>query len=341
MDPLTQGLLGAAAAGACLHRRLPRSGWAIGLVAAMTPDLDVFFPASGSTIAAIANHRHFTHSLLFIPIGALIAAGPFLILPVYRGLRRWVIAAALIGYATHAPLDACTSYGTLLWWPLSDRRVSWDLIAIIDPVFTLALLAGLLDGWWRRSVTPIRVGLAAAVLYLGLGGVQHHRALEGQRMLAASRGQTIQRGRAMPTLGNVLVWRSVYESGGQLYADAVRTPLLGRTQVRPGDSLPRFTGPTLALEEQAAADLAVFLWFADGYVGVLDDDPLTIGDLRYSLTAEGFAPMWGVRVTAEGVRWARFSGPRRDPLRRLWRDVTGSLGEAEATGWIGLYDTRR
>ena len=40
-----------------------------------------------------------------------------------------------MGAITHGLIDACTSYGTLLYWPISHHRESWDIISIIDPIF--------------------------------------------------------------------------------------------------------------------------------------------------------------------------------------------------------------
>ena len=50
-----------------------------------------------------------------------------------RGLsfrQSWLYCTA--GYATHAVLDACTTYGTMLLWPFSDARFAWNTISIID-----------------------------------------------------------------------------------------------------------------------------------------------------------------------------------------------------------------
>ena len=40
-----------------------------------------------------------------------------------------------LGILTHGFLDACTSYGTSLFWPFSSTRVSWNVISIVDPFF--------------------------------------------------------------------------------------------------------------------------------------------------------------------------------------------------------------
>lgn len=42
-----------------------------------------------------------------------------------------------LGYASHAPLDVLTSYGTLWWWPFSRARLESDRTSIVDPLFTI------------------------------------------------------------------------------------------------------------------------------------------------------------------------------------------------------------
>ncbi|WP_019218287.1 metal-dependent hydrolase [Legionella tunisiensis] len=72
--------------------------------------------------------------------------------------------AALIGYATHGLLDACTNYGTVLFWPFSERRVYWDLISIIDPFFTVPLVLGV--AW--TVIHDTRVGVILGLTLAGL-----------------------------------------------------------------------------------------------------------------------------------------------------------------------------
>ncbi len=79
MDPLTHAVLGAGIAHALFHRRLGRSAWAVGAVAGVLPDIDGFFPVSDDPLAYLEYHRHCTHALLFVPVGGLVAALPWLL----------------------------------------------------------------------------------------------------------------------------------------------------------------------------------------------------------------------------------------------------------------------
>jgi len=111
LDLLTQGLLGGVVALSVANKKESRSAAVTGFAAALVADADVLIGASGDPLLNLEFHRHFTHSLIFIPVGALIAA--LLLWPLLRkrlGFRR-IYGYALLGYATSGLLDACTSYG--------------------------------------------------------------------------------------------------------------------------------------------------------------------------------------------------------------------------------------
>lgn len=334
MDPLTQGLLGAAAAQAVFAKKLPRSAALIGFGTGLLPDADVFIHFPADPVATLVMHRHFTHALTFIPVGGLVGFALLAWLPMFRG-RRWaVLGAAMVAYATHALLDACTSYGTLLFWPFSETRISFDFISIIDPIFTLALLVGVVWAWIAKRARPAAIGLALAVTYMGFGAWQHHRAIDAQHRLAAERGHVIDRSRAMPSLFNLVVWRSVYEHDGQLYVDAVRVAPLGPTAVREGGWVEHYP-----VEDHSTGDPFVdrsmrdYAWFADDYTAVLPGDPTWIADMRYAFITDSVSSIWGLRIRPRDfVEPVAMTGPldgppREEALSRLWHDVFHGFAE--------------
>src|SRR5690606_34126612 len=142
---LTHVLLGASAGYAAFGRRLGRTAATAAGLAAFAPDADVFIRSAADPLLAVEHHRGFTHALAFAPAGAALVAGLWLLRPAWRERGRWTALwlCCLVGYATHPLLDAATSYGTRLLWPFSLHRAGWDLISVIDPVFTVVLLAGL------------------------------------------------------------------------------------------------------------------------------------------------------------------------------------------------------
>lgn len=331
MDPLTQGLLGAAAAQALFDKQLGRKAALVGAVAGILPDADVFITSASDPLLAIEYHRGFTHALAFIPIGGTIAGLPWL--ATKKNRRQWkpVMGAALAAYATHGLLDACTTYGTQLLWPFSSTRVAWDSISIVDPVFTLALLVGVVASVWLRRRAPAVAALVFCLAYIGFGSAQHRRALDVQTRVAAARSQEPLRQAAFPTIGNLVVWRSLYQAGDSLYADRVRVPFFGRAEYKPGAAVAEVDiqdlGPKLQNHPRIREDFSRFRWFSDGWVARAPDDPEVIGDARYSLRTDAFDPIWGIRFdpgAAVPTDWVDRTRDREMRLADLWSEITGT-----------------
>lgn len=329
MDTLTHGLLGAAAAQAIFAKKLPRSAGLIGLVAGMAPDLDLFMGSASDPVASILYHRQFTHSLIFIPLGALLVSLLFIWRRSYKGARLAAYGAALVGYGLHGPLDASTSYGTLLLWPFSYTRIAWDIIAIVDPIFTLTVLAGVLWAVLRQHARPAQVAVCLALIYLGFGTWQWHRAQGIQRQLAAARGQTIEHSRVMPLPGSLVAWRAVYTSAGRIYVDGVRVPWWRSSLVNPGGSAPLATFdsvPRPVAERNGTRRIfEVFAWFADGLISPIAEVPSTIGDMRYAAEANSLMPLWGMQFdeqrTEGPVRWRPPNSSRMRIVTSIWKTL--------------------
>lgn len=298
MDILTQGLAGAVIASGIAKPQQVRVAAAIGFFAGLLADADVLIRSSDDALLFLDFHRHFTHALLFIPIGGLIAA--LIAWPFAR--RRLAFPAiylfALLGYFPSGLIDACTSYGTSLLWPFSDARVAWNVISIVDPIFTLILIAGLSLTLKKRSALPVRSAVVLALLYLLFGMAQRDRAETAARTLAASRGHEVGRIVVHPSLGNVLLWRSIYSSEGHYHVDGVRVGLLAPPIVYGGGSLPHLSVgnfPEAKAGSVLARDIERFTHFSDGFVARHPERPDVLGDVRYALLPNSTLPLWGIR----------------------------------------------
>ncbi len=178
MDSLTQITLGAAVGEATMGRKVGYKAPLWGAVFGTLPDLDVLANPFISEVTSLALHRGLSHSLIV----ALMAA-PLLAWGISRihsstttpsgkpvTWRDWT-PLVLLALVTHIILDALTSYGTQVFQPLSDYRLSVPSIFIIDPVYTVPLAAGLLIGFrWNRTAPQRRranyLGLAISTFYL-------------------------------------------------------------------------------------------------------------------------------------------------------------------------------
>jgi len=222
MDSLTQLALGAAVGEAVIGRQVGNRALLWGAVAGTLPDLDVFVPL-GDAVSDFTYHRSATHSLLMMALATPLLV--WLITCLHADTRahwkRW--AAAVYGaFATHALLDSMTSYGTQLFWPLVNTPVSLSSIFIIDPLYTLPLLAGALAallmtrdrgrGHWLNGA-----GLAVSSVYLGWTLIA--KAVVDDAFETALRAQGIPH-RALfttPAPFNSLLWRAVARDDGAYY----------------------------------------------------------------------------------------------------------------------------
>jgi inner membrane protein len=263
MDPVSQGVLGAAFAQTRGPKRTLAKAAAIGAFAGMVPDLDVLIRSSTDPLLAIDFHRHFTHSLFFIPIGGLLCS---LVLYPLLGKRwqlsyRQVLVWCLIGFATHGVLDGFTTFGTQLLWPFDDRRYALDIISVVDPMFTVPLLAMVVLAAVTRTRRYAGWGLLWGAVYLSVGYVQHQRAETMGIELAEGRGHKVLRLEVKPTIGNLAVWKVVYETDERFFVDAVK-PGLFKPVVWHGDSVPKLDVrrdfPWLDPGSQQARDIGRF-----------------------------------------------------------------------------------
>lgn len=333
MDPVTQGAFGAVFAQASGYRKDLAKAALIGALAGMAPDLDVLIRSENDPLLALEYHRHFTHSLMFIPIGAVICA---LVLHAVLG-KRWgfsfkrTLLWCFIGYATHAVLDACTSYGTQLLWPFTNYRYAWDIISVVDPLVTLPILAMVVLASWRHSKALVYVALVWLGLYFSFAWMQHTLAISAGYEYAESRGHfTPTSLQAKPSFANAMVWKIIYETEDRYYVDAVRVGPLG-SDYWEGTSIAKLDLerdlPWLDKTSQQAKDIERFRWFSMGYIALDPNHPNRIGDIRYSTLPHQIKPLWGIQLDPEAapdahVEYVTDRGDARAAFRQLWQMIT-------------------
>lgn len=304
MDPITQGALGAAASQSFSRGSSIRVATVLGVAGGMAPDLDVLIRSSTDPLLALEYHRQFTHSLIFIPLGALLCAAVIHLIYAKKVFSFWVsYGFCFAGYATHALLDACTTYGTLLLWPFSEARISWNVVSVVDPLFTVPALCLILLAVIRSSRKYTHCAIVWMIGYLLVGVVQNNRAADAAEQLAFSRGHTPINLGVKPSFANLLVWKSVYEYQGRYYVDAVR--VVGESRVITGSSTQKLALAKhfswLDLASQQAKDIERFRWFSNGYLGLDPNNPARIIDIRYSLLPNEMTGMWGISISPEAA----------------------------------------
>ncbi len=331
MDPLSQAAIGAAAAQSGSNSGTLRCALWIGALAGMAPDLDVFIQSDTDPLLALEYHRQFTHSLLFVPLGAFFCALAFYPIAKKHLTFKTVWFFAALGFGTHGLLDTCTTYGTQLLWPITDTRFAWHNVSVIDPLFTLPLLALLIVSAVRRSPAFAVYGLCWALFYLGIGVVQHQRALDAAERIVVSRQHDPIRLEVKPGFANLLVWKALYEYDGRYYVDAVRTGITAT--YFPGESASKFSRnldfPSLDPNSQQANDIERFRWFSDDWLALDSGDPNLIVDMRYSQLPNAIKGLWGIRIlpdkaATQHVEWAVQRETSAQELTLFWQQLLGA-----------------
>ena len=285
MDSVTQLALGAAVGEAALGRKVGNKAIGWGAICGTIPDLDVLIPFS-DPVTAFISHRSFTHSLFTL---ALLT--PFLVWTIGRihpqlaEHRRGWIALVYLALATHVLLDSFTAYGTQIFWPISSHPVMWSTIFIIDPLYTIPLLVGVIGALAlsrekRLGHLVNAIGLLISTLYLSWTVVAKLHVEHFAQERLATQDISYTRMLVQPTPINTLLWRILimdktgYSEG--FYSIVNRDTDIVFTQYRSDiqflDALTNHE-PVKGLH-----------WFTQGFWGIKQqDDLITISDLRMGM----------------------------------------------------------
>ncbi|QEY25176.1 metal-dependent hydrolase [Neisseria zalophi] len=328
MDSLTQAVLGAAVQGAGLGKYQGRKAIFYGALLGTLPDLDVFIHYD-DPISSMTYHRSFSHSLMVL---VLLAAVMTWIIkkrwpdsPYSSSRLFYTTAASLI---THPLLDACTVYGTQLFWPLEPTPQQWSAVFIIDPIYTVPLLLAVIAVLWRgikkSTHRALVLALAWSTAYLAWGGYgQYHHE---QRVQAYLQGQgiAVKRIMATPLPFNTLAFRVLAQTDNGDYIEAFS----GWLDHAPPEYVRLPQGLDLAEPIRDEVLFKRLNWFSDGWIRVnQEDNRLVVSDLRMGLGNS--LSFRFVMAEYDGNKWNpvlpyRFGTGLRDMptyLSRIWPRV--------------------
>lgn len=282
MDSLTQIALGACVAATCVPPEQRRKAALLGAALGTLPDLDVFV-GYGGPVENFTMHRGFSHSLFVLAaIGTLLwlALRAFW-LPAREAPQRW-FAAILLALLTHPLLDAHTAYGTQLFWPSGSTPISWATIFIIDPLYTLPLLVGMIAVLIRPASQAagrwLIAGLMWSTLYLGWSWLAQNMVAANARQSLNAQGIDHARLFITPAPLTTLLWRVVARTEGGFYE--------GFDSIVAKDGPIEFTfypsdDRILAAVLPHVPAAQRLQWFANGFVGAsAEDETLILADLR-------------------------------------------------------------
>jgi inner membrane protein len=217
MDTLTHALSGALLARATEPASLPPGAlprgarqW-VGFWAAAFPDSD-FVLRLVDPLTYLTAHRGVTHSLLLLPLWALLLALLFVLL--YRGRYSWRVFAPItaLGIGAHIAGDVITTFGTMVFAPVTAVRVAFPFSFIIDPYFSAILVLGLIAAA-RQNTTraPAVAALAVLVGYIGAQAWLQQQALQLGRDYIARTNLAAATASALPQPFSPFNWMIVIE----------------------------------------------------------------------------------------------------------------------------------
>lgn len=339
MDSITQAVLGASVQAALLGRWQGRKALLYGAALGTLPDLDVVIDY-GDAVANMTYHRGFSHSLFVVSAVALLLTAL---------IRRWRPDAGYSGtrllltlwlvLLTHVLLDAFTSYGTQLLWPLPTPPIAWSSVFIIDPLYSvpllLAVLVGGLFGLRGRAARWPAAALLLSSLYLGFTVAGKQMAEQRVERAMASAGIQAERLFSTPTPFNSLLWRVILIDGAQ-YHEA----LVGWFDDAPPQFVSLLRGEPLAQVLADSPQHARLQWFSGGFLRYDEEDGrLLVTDLRLGMT--GYHPFRFPLAERNGSGWTLLHEAERLPAERgdlarlevLWRRIWQQHPEVPLQAW--------
>ncbi len=325
MDSITQAALGASIAGLVAGKTLGRSVLLTGALLATLPDLDVLIDYE-TAVANFTQHRGFSHSLFVLaPLSMLLAALLWRWKP-QTGFPRWLLLSALV-LMTHPILDTFTTYGTQLFWPLG-RPLAISSIFIIDPLYTLPLLAGCVAFLWRPpALHAITAGLLLSTLYLGWSVIAQQAITDRVQPALASAGFADAKLLVQPMPFNTVLWRATAITDQQRIE--IVTGFLDGEAPLTLEYFPR--QPELANSVSQLPETRRLEWFTRGFLDYqANNGKITATDIRLGIPgAHPFSFVLaneqdGVLIPGNGERGPR-PGVDISALQLLWARTTGAI----------------
>jgi inner membrane protein len=217
MDTITHTLTGAVIAKAIGDEKVGNWGTIAGLSMGLFPDLD-FVLGIFNRQFFLEYHRDFTHSFLLIPFYALFFSWVFV--KISRRPHFWSFyKICLLVLVSHIILDLLTSYGTMIFSPFFEHRYSWDLVFIVDLIFSGILFFPFLFSlfWKRRAGWICRGSIMGLTLYILFCWVQHDKAVDLTEAFAQDRNEEVLRIASLPQPLSPFRWANYVETRDRIY----------------------------------------------------------------------------------------------------------------------------
>ena len=291
MDSLTHIAVGACIGELVAGKQLGKKAMILGALAQSIPDIDFvtswFMPVAADLLA----HRGFTHSILFGVLTTLLLAT--LSGKMFKStltFKKWCFFWG-IQIFMHLFLDIFNVYGTGLLEPFSHYRVSLNTFFVLDPLFSIWPVIGLIILTILKSNNKIRTKVS--VTLLSVSAFYMMCAVGNKLYINHKTEQSFQtqhikvsRYFSTPTALNNLLWYIVAQTDSGYYI-GYRSVLDHKDTIQY-----RFVANNHALIDfYKSSETARLKRFSQGYyIGGVLHDTVVFSDLRFGEMTAGLQP---------------------------------------------------
>lgn len=127
----------------------------VSVISALLPDITILF-GSRRNISYLS-HRRATHNLLMMPILSILPVIlVYLVFDLILGVKIentyiQLYFLSLLSYGLHIAIDTVTPYGTKLFYPLSTKKVTIDLVTSLEPVTYIISITFIISFIYQRT----------------------------------------------------------------------------------------------------------------------------------------------------------------------------------------------
>jgi inner membrane protein len=284
LDTITHGLIGILGSKTGFSQRNGKLAAIAFLIGAVFPDIDIVVSFFGPEFS-LRYHRGITHSIVAAPVFALVIGAVIYRFASFKNFFLLSLIVAL-GIYSHIFFDLITSYGTVIFDPISMKRYSWNLVFIIDPFITIPVILGLIL-CWKRGDRALMISvsiLSFLAVYLMLNlcvKLLYEEKLEG---FAAASSIAVERSTVYPRPLAPFFWMGVIETEDAFYR--LDYSILRKAPVRL-DKIAKTKGNIFIDRANYLTVTNLFKWFADypiaDYTEVNGEHIVRYYDLRFNI----------------------------------------------------------
>ncbi len=284
MDTITHGLIGVLGSKTGFSQRNGKLASIAFLIGAVFPDIDLVVSFFGPEFS-LRYHRGITHSIIAAPFFAVAIAAVIYRFSSFKNFFLLSLIVAL-GIYSHIFFDLITSYGTIVFDPISTKRYSWNLVFILDPFITLPVILGLIL-CWRRSERGFMISvtiLGFLMIYLMLNLWVKLVYEEKLAAFATANSIAVERSTVYPRPLAPFFWMGVIETEDAFYR--LDYSVLSKAPVR-FDEIAKIKTNIFLDRANYLTVTELFKWFADypiaDYAEVNGEHVVRYYDLRFNM----------------------------------------------------------